>query len=119
MMRAVAVPGRSGGMPPAIAAREVVAWDWKRGRPRKIAGLNRSGRRRSRRSSASGTTRSTCAMPEFSAELLAKWTGGRWTALPTAPLRGFMIDSRQLRAGQVFVAIKTGKRDGHDFLMAA
>ncbi len=29
------------------------------------------------------------------------------------------MDTRQLRAGQIFVAIKTEKRDGHDFLAAA
>lgn len=29
------------------------------------------------------------------------------------------MDTRQLRAGQVFVAIRTDKRDGHDFLPAA
>lgn len=29
------------------------------------------------------------------------------------------MDTRQLRTGQVFVALKTGKRDGHDFLAAA
>jgi len=39
--------------------------------------------------------------------------------LPTAPLTGFTMDTRQLRAGQVFVALKTEKRDGHDFLAAA
>lgn len=58
-------------------------------------------------------------MPEFPAQDLAKWTGGRWTTEPRARLEGFTIDTRQLRAGQVFVAIKTEKRDGHDFLAAA
>ncbi len=58
-------------------------------------------------------------MALFSPALLATWTGGGWTVEPTAPLDGFTIDTRQLRAGQVFVAIKTGKRDGHDFLAAA
>ncbi|PTX90792.1 UDP-N-acetylmuramoyl-tripeptide--D-alanyl-D-alanine ligase [Opitutus sp. ER46] len=60
-------------------------------------------------------------MPAFSAQDLATWTGGRWTTPPAGPLAraGFCVDSRQLRAGQVFVAIKTPKRDGHDFLGAA
>ncbi len=58
-------------------------------------------------------------MPEFAPDILATWTGGRWTAVPAAPLNGFTIDTRQLRAGQVFVAIQTAKRDGHDFLAAA
>ncbi len=38
---------------------------------------------------------------------------------PVASLSGFTIDSRAVRPGQVFVAIKTDKRDGHDFLAAA
>src|SRR4051794_38731646 len=58
-------------------------------------------------------------MPEFPAQLLAQWTGGRWTAQPSAVMTGFCVDSRLLRPGQVFVAIKTDKRDGHDFLPAA
>lgn len=58
-------------------------------------------------------------MPDFPPALLATWTGGRWTAQPVSPLSGFTIDTRQLRAGQIFVAIKTDKRDGHDFLAAA
>src|SRR5205823_6668152 len=57
--------------------------------------------------------------PDFSPSLLAQWTGGRWTATPSAALAGFVTDTRQLRAGQVFVALKTDKRDGHDFLGAA
>ena len=58
-------------------------------------------------------------MPEFPPSVLAEWTGGRWTAQPVSSLLGFTIDTRQLRSGQVFVAIKTDKRDGHDFLAAA
>lgn len=58
-------------------------------------------------------------MPTFSPQDLAAWTGGRWTAEPRARIEGFTIDTRQLRAGQVFVAIRTEKRDGHDFLGAA
>jgi len=58
-------------------------------------------------------------MPDFPAQLLASWTGGRWTAQPVPPLSGFTMDTRQLRAGQVFVALRTDRRDGHDFLAAA
>jgi UDP-N-acetylmuramoyl-tripeptide--D-alanyl-D-alanine ligase len=58
-------------------------------------------------------------MPDFQAQLLASWTGGRWTAEPTSPLAGFTMDTRQLRVGQVFIALETDKRDGHDFLAAA
>lgn len=58
-------------------------------------------------------------MPDFPAQRLAQWTGGRWTAQPASRLIGFAVDSRQLRPGQMFVALKTEKRDGHDFLAAA
>lgn len=57
-------------------------------------------------------------MPEFSAQFLAEATGGKWTTEP-ASLSGFHFDTRQLRPGDVFVALKSEKRDGHDFLAAA
>src|SRR4051812_30832636 len=58
-------------------------------------------------------------MPDFPPALLSEWTGGRWTAQPVSALSGFTIDTRQLRSGQIFVALKTDRRDGHDFLPAA
>ncbi len=58
-------------------------------------------------------------MSRFSSSQLAEWTGGRWTASPVSPLTGFTMDTRQLRPGQVFVALKTEKRDGHEFLPTA
>lgn len=58
-------------------------------------------------------------MPLFPPALLASWTGGTWTAEPAAPLTAFGFDSRTLRAGEVFLALRTGVRDGHDFLGAA
>jgi UDP-N-acetylmuramoyl-tripeptide--D-alanyl-D-alanine ligase len=58
-------------------------------------------------------------MPSFAPAYLASWTGGQWTSKPALPLAGFTQDTRQLRAGQVFVALRTDKRDGHDYLAAA
>lgn len=58
-------------------------------------------------------------MTSFAPSQMADWTGGRWTAAPVSPLSGFTMDTRQLRPGQVFVALRTAKRDGHDFLPAA
>jgi len=58
-------------------------------------------------------------MPTFAPAQLATWTGGRWTAQPAAVLAGFTMDTRHLSAGQVFVALKTEKRDGHEFLPTA
>ncbi len=58
-------------------------------------------------------------MPVFDPRILARWTGGAWTAAPAVPLTGFATDTRLLRPGQVFVALRTEKRDGHAFLGAA
>ncbi len=60
-------------------------------------------------------------MPVFTPDFLAASAGGRWTREPAAGqgIVGFTMDSRQLAAGQCFVALKTDKRDGHDFLDAA
>jgi len=58
-------------------------------------------------------------MPLFAADKMAAWTGGRWTRIPSGNLAGFTQDSRQLSAGQMFVALKTERRDGHDFLEEA
>jgi len=58
-------------------------------------------------------------MLAFTPELLARWTAGHWTVAPGVPLSGFAIDSRAIRPGEVFVALKTSARDGHDFLGAA
>jgi UDP-N-acetylmuramoyl-tripeptide--D-alanyl-D-alanine ligase len=58
-------------------------------------------------------------MSLFSPSQLAAWTGGTWMAPPAAPLTGFAIDSRLISPGQVFVALKTEKRDGRAFLAAA
>ncbi|MBA3848836.1 MAG: UDP-N-acetylmuramoyl-tripeptide--D-alanyl-D-alanine ligase [Opitutus sp.] len=55
-------------------------------------------------------------MPSFAPAQLAAWTGGRWTRSPGGALVGFNQDTRALTAGQVFVALKTDRRDGHDFL---
>ena len=58
-------------------------------------------------------------MPAIFANLLADWTGGQWFRTPVRPMMGFVTDTRMLRPGQVFVALKTPKRDGHDFLTSA
>ena len=58
-------------------------------------------------------------VPSFPPATLAEWTGGHWTAGPVAAPAGFAIDTRKLRAGEMFVALRTAARDGHDFLEAA
>ncbi|MDD2762450.1 MAG: UDP-N-acetylmuramoyl-tripeptide--D-alanyl-D-alanine ligase [Opitutaceae bacterium] len=55
----------------------------------------------------------------FTPGQLATWSRGRWTALPAAPITGFSNDTRTLRPNQLFVALKTDRRDGHEYLAAA
>jgi len=59
-------------------------------------------------------------MTTFAPEKLAKWTGGKWNAVPRKEaIRGFNFDTRRLCAGEAFVALRTGRRDGHAYLDAA
>jgi len=58
-------------------------------------------------------------MPVFSPDQLAAWTSGKWTPPPESRLTSFTTDTRQLRNGQVFIALRTDKRDGHDYLLSA
>ena len=58
-------------------------------------------------------------MAAFSASELASWAHGEWTVPPRSVVTGFGTDTRTLRAGDVFVAVRTAHRDGHDFLGAA
>ncbi len=58
-------------------------------------------------------------MPRFDPLQLADWTHGQWTAVPSAAVTGFAIDSRRIKPGEMFVALRTDLRDGHDFLDAA
>lgn len=52
----------------------------------------------------------------FAATDLELWSGGGWNVLPEKPLSGFANDTRRLNPGDVFIALKTDRRDGHDFL---
>jgi UDP-N-acetylmuramoyl-tripeptide--D-alanyl-D-alanine ligase len=58
-------------------------------------------------------------MPSFDPDVLAAWTRGRWTRHPARAPVGFSVDSRRILPGQAFVALKTDRRDGHDYLRAA
>ncbi len=51
------------------------------------------------------------------AKEIAFWSVGRWVnRIPESPISRFCNDTRSLENGDVFVAIKTERRDGHDFL---
>jgi UDP-N-acetylmuramoyl-tripeptide--D-alanyl-D-alanine ligase len=58
-------------------------------------------------------------MPSFDPDDLVTWTGGRWSGRPASAPVGFSVDSRRVSAGQAFVALRTDRRDGHDFLRSA
>lgn len=59
-------------------------------------------------------------MGRFSPEWLANHSHGKWegTGVPGS-VSDFSIDTRTLKEGDLFVAIKTEQRDGHDFLEQA
>jgi UDP-N-acetylmuramoyl-tripeptide--D-alanyl-D-alanine ligase len=49
---------------------------------------------------------------------LVRASGGRAEGSPTKPISGFSIDTRALKAGEIFVALKD-QRDGHEFVTTA
>ncbi len=50
--------------------------------------------------------------------LLARWCGGRWTR-PAPPARRMVHDSREVEPGDLFIAIRGERLDGHEFVAAA
>jgi UDP-N-acetylmuramoyl-tripeptide--D-alanyl-D-alanine ligase len=55
----------------------------------------------------------------FKPELLSLWANGRWNHLPEKPIFNFCFDTRELTEGALFIALKTDKRDGHDYISDA
>lgn len=64
----------------------------------------------------SGGVRSAAA---FTAEELARITGGTLLARSEHPIRGAAVDSRVVRPGELFVALPGERTDGHQFLAQA
>ena len=58
-------------------------------------------------------------MPKYRAADLAEWSSGKWHQGAPAEIRGFSIDSRILKQGEIFVALETERRDGHNYLNSA
>lgn len=58
-------------------------------------------------------------MSVFSPAELVAWAEGTWTVPPHMAVGGFGTDTRTLRSGDMFIAVRTERRDGHDFLAAA
>ncbi len=59
------------------------------------------------------------ASVHFVAADIAAVCGGKWLSAPTRAIERFHFDSRDVCEGTCFVALKTGARDGHDFIAAA
>lgn len=58
-------------------------------------------------------------MSDFDPTSIAADCGGAWQGNPGHAIAGFSIDTRSLQPGELFVALKTGQRDGHDFVRDA
>ena len=60
-------------------------------------------------------------MPHYNPVKLATWSSGRWEGGEPAAsaLSGFCIDTRKIKVGDMFIAIRTERRDGHEFLISA
>ncbi len=57
--------------------------------------------------------------PRFTAEELQTATGGRWIGAPPAPVEGVSTDTRGIAPGNLFVALRGERFDGHEFLADA
>ncbi len=55
-------------------------------------------------------------MQGFDPERLAEWTRGTWRGAPASPPVRVLQDTRTLRAGDLYVAIRGERMDGHDFV---
>lgn len=63
--------------------------------------------------------RDVARTPLFTAEKLARWSGGSWSGPLAGLVTGFSFDSRQVREGDLFVALRSETADGHAFVEKA
>lgn len=47
---------------------------------------------------------------------ITQWSGGEWSQEKPKKIADFSTDSRSLEPGDLFIALHTAQRDGHDFL---
>src|SRR3954452_910828 len=96
-------------------------WSPARGMRRARSSGARSSRsaitRRSRRHSEARTTVPASALWTLQEVIAA--AGGQIEGTPPAKFSGVSIDSRSVGAGDIFVAIKGERLDGHEFVAAA
>ncbi len=55
----------------------------------------------------------------FTPTELAEWSGGIWTIEPEVPILGISHDTRTLKKGEIYIAIKGEHFDGHHFIEQA
>jgi UDP-N-acetylmuramoyl-tripeptide--D-alanyl-D-alanine ligase len=58
-------------------------------------------------------------MPKYSSSELAQWSGGQWEGAPPDSVEGVATDTRALKDGTLYVALKGARFDGHDFVRRA
>jgi len=58
-------------------------------------------------------------MKRFSVTDLAAWSRGAWRTPPRQAITGFSIDTRTLQPGELFVALKGERANGHRFVAEA
>jgi UDP-N-acetylmuramoyl-tripeptide--D-alanyl-D-alanine ligase len=58
-------------------------------------------------------------MLPLAATEFARLCGGRWCGNPEAKIYGFATDSRQVKHGDLFIAIPGARVDGHDYVQSA
>jgi UDP-N-acetylmuramoyl-tripeptide--D-alanyl-D-alanine ligase len=58
-------------------------------------------------------------MPAFSTRDLKKWSGGQWKAREPSAVQGVSTDTRTIKPGNLYVAIRGANHDGHDFVAQA
>ena len=65
------------------------------------------------------TPAASAASTEYAAAHLARWAGGVWNVPPTFPVTSVTQDSRQVRLGSLYVALRGARFDGHAFVEKA
>lgn len=55
-------------------------------------------------------------MLTYKADWLERASEGSWHRPPPEAVHGFSFDTRSLREGEMFLALRTERRDGHDYL---
>ena len=58
-------------------------------------------------------------MPVLSIQDLKQWSGGQWKSREPSTIHGVSIDTRTIKPGNLYVAIRGANHDGHDFVAQA